>query len=196
MSLKFCPKCGNKLESDASFCDACGTDLRSRTETTEVPSPMRTETVPVQKVQPTVERRPEGAEYAEFLPRLVAIIIDGILISIVAWLILLPFSINPFRMLWQSYLVNYAIGFLYYWLLETYNNGQTLGKAWLNLRTVDEKTFKPTTPDKYAINNLLKAGSFLLLIDFIVGILMNSGKPERRLRLFQNVSETVVISTK
>ena len=196
MSLKFCPKCGNKLESDASFCDACGADLRSRTETTEMPSPMRTETVPVQKLQPTVEKRPGGVEYAEFLPRLVAFIIDVIIIAIIGWLILLPFSFNPLRMWWQSYLIDYAIGFLYFWLLESYNNGQTMGKAALRLRTVDENTFKTTTPSKYAINNLLKPGFFLFLLDFIIGILMNSGKPERRLRLFQNVSETVVISEK
>ena len=188
MALKFCPKCGNKLESDTSFCDACGADLRER--------PEKTETVPEQKVQPTAEKIPGDADYADFIPRLVAIIIDGIIISIIGWLILLPINFNPLRMFWQSYFVNYAIGFLYYFLLEAFNKGQTLGKAALKLRTVDEKTFKPTTPDKYALNNLLKAGSFLLFIDFIVGILMNSGKPERRLRLMQNVSETVVISIK
>ncbi|MFW9874826.1 MAG: RDD family protein [Candidatus Thorarchaeota archaeon] len=190
MALKFCPKCGNELESDASFCDACGADLREKRESLENSTPSISK--PIQEYQ----KKAETIVYADFLPRLVAIIIDGIIISIIGWLILLPFEFNPFRMFWQSYLVNYAIGFLYYFLLETYNNGQTLGKAALNLRTVDEKTFKPTTPDKYAINNLLKAGSFLLLIDFIIGILMNSGKPERRLRLMQNASETVVITTK
>ena len=30
MSLKFCPKCGNKLELDATFCQECGADLRTR----------------------------------------------------------------------------------------------------------------------------------------------------------------------
>ncbi len=188
MALKFCPKCGNKLDSDASFCDACGADLRER--------PEKTDAVPEQQVQPTVEKSLGDGVYADFIPRLVAIIIDGIIISIIGWLILLPFDYNPLRMFWQSYFVNYAIGFLYYFLLENFNSGQTLGKAALKLRTVDEKTFKPTTPDKYVLNNLLKAGSFLLLIDFIIGILMNSGKPERRLRLMQNVSETVVITTK
>lgn len=188
MALKFCPKCGNKLESDASFCDACGADLKERTETTE--------TAHAENVQPTAEKRPGDAVYADFIPRLVAVIIDGIIISIISWLILLPFYFNPLLIFWQSYFVNYAIGFLYYFLLEAFNKGQTLGKAALKLRTVDEKTFKPTTTDKYALNNILKAGGFLFLLDFIVGILMNSGKPERRLRLMQNVSETVVISIK
>ena len=193
MSLKFCPKCGNKLEPDASFCDACGTDLRHRVETKEMPSPMRTVTAPAQKVQPFVERRPGDVEYAEFLPRFAAFIIDVIIIAIVGWLITLPFSFNLIRMWWVSFLIDYAIGFLYFWLLEAYNNGQTIGKAALRLRAVDESTFETTTPSKYAINNLLKPGFFLFLVDFIIGILMNSGKPERRLRLMQNVSETVVI---
>jgi len=190
MALKFCPKCGNKLETDSSFCDACGADLTEKKKNAETSTPVVSEPIQESKL------KPETNNYADFIPRLVAIIIDGIIISIIGWLILLPINFNPLRMFWQSYFVNYAIGFLYYFLLDAFNKGQTLGKAALKLRTVDEKTFKPTTPDKYALNNLLKAGSFLLFIDFIVGILMNSGKPERRLRLMQNVSETVVISIK
>ena len=192
MSLKFCPKCGNKLEIDASFCDACGADLRDRVETKGMPSPIRADTVSEQKVDTFVERRPSGVEYAEFLPRLVALIIDVIIIAIIGWLITIPFSFNLIRMWWVSTLIDYAIGFFYFWLLESYNNGQTIGKAALRLRTVDENSFETTTPAKYAINNLLKP-SFLFLLDFIVGILMNSGKPERRLRFMQNASETVVI---
>ncbi|MFX1572404.1 MAG: RDD family protein [Promethearchaeota archaeon] len=193
MSLKFCPKCGNKLEPDASFCDACGADLRTRTGTVEMPSPLRTETISEQKVQPSVERGAISVEYAEFLPRLAAFIIDIIIIAIIGWIITIPFAFNLIRMWWASFLIDYAIGFVYFWLLESYNNGQTLGKAALRLRTVDENTFETTTPTKYAVNNLLKPGFFFFLLDFIVGILMNSGKPERRLRLMQNVSETVVI---
>lgn len=196
MSLNFCPKCGNKLELDAFFCDSCGADLRDRAETTNMSSSMRIESISEQKVQTYEERRPEGIEYAEFLPRLAAFIIDVIIIIIIGWLISILLSFNPIRMLWVSFLIDYAIGFVYFWLLEAYNNGQTIGKAALRLRTVDENTFETTTPNKYAINNLLKPIFFLFLVDFIVGILMNSGKTERRLRLMQNVSETVVIVTR
>ncbi|MFX1317077.1 MAG: RDD family protein [Promethearchaeota archaeon] len=199
MSLKFCPKCGNELEPNSQFCDTCGADLRSRKATSEVTT---TEKIEAPQKQPVEKIVPSGVIYGDFWPRFGAIIIDGIIISIIGWvvsfLIFLPFFFyNPFvvRRMWFTFPINWLIGFLYFWLMETYNEGQTLGKIALNLRTVDEKTLEPTTPEKYAINNLLKSGG-LLIIDFIIGIIKNSGEPEKRLRIMQNVSETVVISTK
>ncbi len=194
VSLKYCPKCGNKLETDSQFCDTCGADLKSRKEVSEVPQ---------EKSGQTAEKLvPSGVVYGDFWPRLAAIIIDGIIISIISWvisfLIFLPYYVyHPFRIgeWWYTFPFDWLIGFLYFWLMETYNDGQTLGKAALSLRTVDEKTFGPTTTGKYALNNLLK-GSGLLIIDFIIGIIKNSGEPEKRLRIMQNASETVVISTK
>lgn len=197
MSLKFCPKCGNKLEPDSQFCDTCGADLRTRKEVSEV--------TPTVKTEPpkTVEKvTPSGVVYGDFIPRLVAIIIDGIIISIISWvisfLIFLPFFFyHPFRIRewWYTFSFDWLIGFLYFWLMESYNDGQTLGKAALNLRTVDENTLEPTDLAKYAVNNLLK-GSWLLLLDFLIGIIINSGEPNKRLRFMQNASGTVVISTK
>ena len=94
-----------------------------------------------------------------------------------------------------SFPFNWLIGFLYSWLLETYNNGQTIGKIALNIRTVDEKTLTSAAPGNYAINNLLKP-SGLIILDFIIGVMKNSGDPKNRFRIMQNVSETVVITTK
>ena len=186
MSLKFCPKCGNKLEPDTTFCPGCGADLKSRKEALK-----------------TAINKEEG-EYAELLPRLIALFIDGIIIGIissslsvailVSWI---PFNIfDPFGGLWfVSFPFNWVIGFLYSWLFETYNNGQTVGKIVLNLRTVDEKTLGPASPGNYGINNLLKP-SGLIILDFIIGVMKNSGDPKNRFRIMQNVSETVVITTK
>ena len=194
LSLKYCPKCGNKLETDSIFCDACGTDLRTRKDVVEKSeSKVQYE----RSIQPTPLKATQGVTYAEFLHRFVAIFIDGIIIGIISGPItwaFFPFSwMKPWAVWWQSSLISYLIGFLYFWLLESYNKGQTIGKLALKLRTVDEKTFKPTTPEKYALNNLLKAAFFLFIIDFIIGILSNSGDPRKRLRIMQNVSETVVI---
>lgn len=202
MSLKYCPKCGNKLEPDSKFCDTCGADLTSRTEVLENTASVETEIPQKQPVQIIDKTVPSGVVYGDFWPRFGAFIIDSIIISIISWilsfLIFLPFFLyNPlnFRRWWFTFPFDWLIGFLYFWLLETYNDGQTLGKVALKLRTVDEKTFEATTPGKYAINNLLKSSGFIL-IDFIIGIIMNSGEPEKRLRFMQNASETVVISTK
>lgn len=195
LSLKYCPKCGNKLEQDSIFCDACGADLRTRkdvVEESEVKSEKRQERL----VQPTPLKSTGGVRYADFLHRFVALIIDGIIIAIITGPITWALSPSnwPWSAWWQSSLLSYLVGFLYFWLLESYNKGQTVGKLALKLRTVDEKTFEPSTPGKYALNNLLKAGSFLFILDFIIGIISNSGDPEKRLRIMQNVSETVVIT--
>ncbi len=202
VSLKYCPKCGNKLETDSQFCDTCGADLKSRKEVSEVTPAVKTEVPQKQPVQTAEKIVPSDVVYGDFWPRFGAIIIDGIIISIISWvisfLIFLPYYVyHPFRIgeWWYTFPFDWLIGFLYFWLMETYNDGQTLGKLALNLRTVDEKTFGPTTTGKYALNNLLKGGGFLI-IDFIIGIIKNSGEPEKRLRIMQNASETVVISTK
>lgn len=195
MSLKFCPKCGYKLEPDATFCQGCGVDLRTRTDISVSNSEKQTIS--------TGAIKKEGVEYADFFPRLIALLIDGIIIGIISsslsWAIFvpwIPFNIfDPFGGMWSvSFPFNWLIGFLYSWAMETYNQGQTLGKIALGLRTVDEKTFQPTTSKNYAINNLLKP-SGLIILDFIIGIVKNSGDPNKRLRIMQNVSETVVIKT-
>jgi len=199
MALKYCPSCGNKLEPDASFCDACGNQLYQAT-VEEVSIPTYEQTT---YTRPAIKQ--ESVVYADFGTRIVAFIIDLIIIGIIgaifSWIIFMPiygpFSIfNPFGGGWYiSYLLDWLIGFLYHWGLEAYNNGQTVGKMALNLRTVDENTLDNASSKNYAINNIFK-GSPFLIIDLIVGVLKNSEDPKRRFRLMQNVSETVVIKTK
>lgn len=84
---------------------------------------------------------------------------------------------------------------MYFFLLEAYNKGQTIGKMALGLRTVDEESLAIATPDKYVINNLLRGTGFKIF-DFIIGILVNSGDEKKRLRIMQNISKTVVIKVK
>ncbi|GAH50517.1 unnamed protein product, partial [marine sediment metagenome] len=47
---------------------------------------------------------------------------------------------------------------------------------------------------QYAVNNLAR-GTVWLLIDFIIGILVNSGEENKRIRILQNLSRTAVIKT-
>ncbi|MEE9377167.1 MAG: RDD family protein [Candidatus Lokiarchaeia archaeon] len=196
MSLKFCPKCGYKLEPDATFCQGCGVDLRTRMAISGNISEKQPMSAGIIKN--------EGVEYADLLPRLIALLIDGIIIGLISsslsWAVFvpwIPFNIfDPFGGMWFiSFPFNWLIGFLYSWLLETYNNGQTVGKIALNIRTVDEKTLTSAAPGNYAINNLLKP-SGLIILDFIIGVMKNSGDPKNRFRIMQNVSETVVITAK
>ena len=96
---------------------------------------------------------------------------------------------------WITTLISYLIGFFYFWVLESFNNGQTLGKMALKLRTVDSKTFLVPEPGKIAINSIAKPSGFIIL-DLILGVLVNSGDPQRKIRYTQNLSETVVIVVK
>ena len=197
MSLKFCPKCGNKLEPDASFCNTCGADVKVRETTVQIST---TQTI---KSSQTPLAQPETVIYANFLKRLIALFFDSIIIgaigSVFSWFLFaswLPINIlDPLGGFWYSVPFDFIFGFLYHWGLETYNKGQTLGKMALNIRTVDEKTLKLASSSHYAVNNLLK-GSPLLILDFLIGYLKNSGDPKNRIRILQNVSETVVIFTK
>jgi uncharacterized RDD family membrane protein YckC len=194
--LKFCPKCGSELEPDAAFCPACGEQLEVRKKIS-------------QSFVDTVESKPpiqQGTvQYADFLIRLVAIIIDSIVIgiigSIISFIIFVPWiPYNPL-IFWEvnwwttSFPFNWLLGFMYHWLLEAYNHGQTVGKMALKIRTVDEKTLGTATPRAYAINDIFKSSPFLIL-DLIIGVLKYSGDPKNRFRIMQHVSETVVISTK
>lgn len=194
MALKFCPKCGNELEPDASFCDACGASLKERSEVSQQP---------VSEINKVTEVKPGGVIYAPFLKRLIAIFLDLIIIGLIgstfSWLFINPwYGLNffdPFRAWWFTMPFDWIVGFLYFWGLETRNDGQTVGKMAMGIRTVDEQTLGQATPSNYAINNILKP-SGLIIIDFLIGIFKNSGDPKLRLRIMQNISETVVIMKK
>jgi uncharacterized RDD family membrane protein YckC len=180
MALKFCPKCGNKLEEDTSFCDACGADLREKREAAEPSPPVVSE--PTQK--PKIS--PETVIYAPLLKRVIAIIFDSIIIGLIGstftWIIINPWQrinfFDPIGAWWFTFPFDWLLGFLYHWGLETYNEGQTIGKMALNIRTVDEKTLEQATCSNYAANNIFK-GSFFLLLDLIIGVLKNSGDPKK-----------------
>lgn len=193
--IKFCPKCGSEIEDpDQKFCKTCGANLQER-EKKESPSPMRIE----QEVEGAVKLQPE---YANVGPRFLAFLLDAILIGIISNIIYaiinLPvFLANPIAFvqlqnLWASSLINWGIGFLYFWLLEAYNQGQTIGKLALKLRTVDKDTLEVAPPVNYAINNLAKPSPFLIL-DILIGLLISAGDLKNRIRVLQNLSNTVVI---
>ncbi|MFX1380350.1 MAG: RDD family protein [Promethearchaeota archaeon] len=182
LSSKFCPKCGNELEPSATFCPSCGTNLKDSSTKLKI--------------------NQENIEFAGFGTRLVALIIDSIIIgligsslSFIVFISWIPFNIfDPLGGWWYvSFPFDWMLGFLYHWGMETYNKGQTVGKIAMKIRTVEEKTLNLATAKNYAINNIFKSSPFLLL-DFLIGIIKNSGDPKRRIRIMQNASETVVIT--
>ncbi len=198
--VNFCPKCGEYVEEDAEYCDNCGFDLRERKEK-EKAQKLRDK-----KGKPLVSD--SYGQYAEFFPRLIAWLIDVIItgwINNTIWrnvtffdVKLAPFSFTWInRDLWNlSQLTGFLIPFLYWWILESYNNGRSIGKLILGIKTVDLDTLKTATPGNNAKNNLLKAAGILFYLDLVIGFFTNYGEPEKRVRIGQNWSKTVVIKVR
>ena len=138
---------------------------------------------------------PKRDRYASSGLRVGAYIIDMIIIFVITQIlfisIFLFFFIMVHFIIFNS--VAYIFGFLYFWLLETYANGQTLGKMICGTKTVNEETLKEVSMGNNLKNCLFKCHWFPCLIDFIIGIMYNYGEPEKKLRIMQNASQTVVI---
>ena len=100
---------------------------------------------------------PTDPTLAEWWQRLVAWLIDGILLGIVSWLVsfilritvgfgLVSFSMSNGGYSNSTFLVTYILSalpyliipFLYYWLMQAKLNGQTLGKMVLKIRVVND----------------------------------------------------------
>ena len=135
-------------------------------------------------------------EYAKAGRRIGAWVIDIVIILIITNLLMTLFfwTIDiPFYFIFQ--IVAYLIGLFYFCVLESIN-GQTLGKLIVRLRTVDEDTLEVCNFIDNLKNCILKCHWLLCLLDFVIGIIKNSDDPKKRIRLMQNISNTVVIKTR
>jgi len=145
-------------------------------------------------IKPMIRKyKPSDVEFAEISWRILAWIIDFVIILLITWLLMILFFWRieiPFVFVFQ--ILAYLIGLFYFCLLESIN-GQTLGKLIVGLRTVDEDTFKVSTFIENLKNCILKCHWLFCLIDFIIGVTQNSGDLKKRKRIMQNVSHTVVI---
>ena len=177
MALNYCPKSGSKLEENKKVCVDCGYSLSRRSETVEI-SP---------------EFRDSNIEYADFLQRAFAWFVDMIIVIIISSPLSMFLNFGSLLLLTNVY--NFAIGFLYFWLLETFNNGQTLGKVILKIRSVNNENYESAETTMYALNNLTKASGFLIL-DIIFGILFYFSEQDSNkniLRFSQHLAHIAVV---
>lgn len=146
--------------------------------------------------------------FAEFGDRLIAFIIDTIIISLIGLFISFGAGISRFsfsdagsmsQMIFPSSIIETVIAFLYFWFLESFNNGQTLGKIILKIRTVDMATLGRMNPGQAFIHILGKVFyavyGLILFLDIIIGSVMskNNLTEKNQIRLSQRLSKTVVI---
>ncbi len=142
-------------------------------------------------------------EYATTRSRIGAGLIDALIITAVfflMYLLMLTFVfINPFSievdwlLTWIIIIVAFFLtGDIYFWVLESFNKGQTVGKKILKLQSVGEKSLISPSKGKYALNSALK-GNCLVLFDFVIGLIKNAGRPHKKFRIMQDVSKIIVI---
>ena len=170
MSLNFCPKCGKKLEPDLQICINCGYDLSLR-----------------------MQNFSNTNNFADFIQRSFAWFIDMVIILLIVVPLSLYVNFGYFYIYTNVYL--FTIGFFYFFLFEYFNQGQTIGKFLLKIRSVDEKSFKKAKFTQYFLNNISKATPFIL-IDLFLGVLVNHNSNDifkKHLRITQNLSEIGVI---
>jgi uncharacterized RDD family membrane protein YckC len=155
--LPFCEKCRKEYDNGAAYCSHCGA--------------------------PSSKGR--YIDLATWGQRLIALIIDSIILGIILGLVRLPgYYIHP--SIPVSLGANNVLEFLYFMFLDYYW-GQSLGKKALGLRVTKVGGGSLTLIDA-AIEAFGKA--FLLPIDFIIGIILYK---DRTQRLFNYLSDTVVI---
>ena len=187
MSSHHCPECGSIIEeSGVQCCPHCGAALEVAAPTAEAPPPPPTE------VPPPPSAPPEQAVYGKLGERLIAYIIDCVIIWVITAIIVFPLFGGYYASWW---FVSWILGFLYFWILESFNKGQTLGKKLLNLRTVNEVSLEVAEAGSYFVNNLSR-GSGWIIIDLLIGLIVNStSDAQKRYRILQNWSKTVVIKS-
>ena len=178
--MPFCKNCGNEITQDAKFCPKCG-------------APVSLEQTVQASQEPSATAAAPGLKIAFWGERFVAWLIDAVIIGlIVGFLNLFAFFTFGTFTFWPSWVPFFNFNFggiLYfaYWFLMDGTYGQSIGKMAMRLRV--------TRTDGGRINMgqaaLESAGkAFLLPIDVILGWILY---PNRRQRLFNNLSGTVVI---
>lgn len=133
----------------------------------------------------------ETIHLAKWESRFWAWLIDILLVGALSNLIAISL-----RFLWhfeyfslESFGVNGVLMFVYWTLFEGYN-GQSVGKMALDLKVTDRNGGRIVFRDA-ALESFGKA--FLLPLDCLIGWL---AMPDSKLRLFNRISNTIVIKTK
>jgi len=168
-AMPYCKNCGSEVPEDAAYCPKCGG--------------------PVQAVA--------GITLAFWGERFVAWLIDVILLSIIiglirfAWAGWPSFAWVPSFPTWVPFVdfgLSNVVQFLY-WMLMEGAYGQSLGKMLMRIKAA-RLDGSPINMGQAALQSLGKA--FLLPLDCLLGWILY---PRRRQRLFNYLSETIVVKT-
>ncbi len=165
--MPYCKNCGEEIPRDATFCSKCGARVEEAT----------------------------GLVLATWGERLIAYIIDTLLLGIaIGWLTLpgLRWMPRTWGVTFPNWIPFVDFGFrnvvyFFYWMFLEQMYGQSVGKMAMKIRVADLDG-GPLTMQQAAVQSIGKA--FLLPLDLILGWFLY---PSKQQRLFNNLSETVVL---
>jgi len=175
-----CNKCGKELPEGAKYCTVCGTAVS-------------TEEAPVTRVA-SADSSFSGVKLAFWWERFVAWLIDAVIVGVVVGILGL-FSLFVGLTWWSGWpswlpFFNFNVGgviYFLYWLFMDGAYGQSFGKMVMRLK-VRRLDGGQIGMGAAALESVGKA--FLLPLDCLLGWLIY---PKRRQRIFNYISETIVV---
>lgn len=182
----FCPACGIKTQPNSIYCSNCGFKIEESPQVQSTSKKINS----TQNYSTDTPKSTKYVRYAELGDRFVALLLDVVIFSVIASLIGVYIG---WGWLLRGTLINFVVGFIYFWLFEAFHDGQTLGKMAMKIQTVDETTLETITPGQAALHVFGKV--LFLPIDFILGIFTkgHSSSEDHKYRITQNISKTAVI---
>jgi uncharacterized RDD family membrane protein YckC len=175
--MPYCKHCGNEIPQDALYCPKCGTPvLAAKDEHGSYPS-----------------REIGLATWGErFIAWLIDVIIIGVIVGFLGLFSWFAAGQLTWWSAWPSWIPFFnfnpsGVVLFLYWLLMDGFYGQSFGKMVMRIKVVRANGGR-INMSQSALESLGKA--FILPIDAIVGWILY---PSRRQRLFNHLSETVVI---
>jgi uncharacterized RDD family membrane protein YckC len=153
----YCKKCGNEIADEAEYCPRCGAP---------------------QNVSELL--------LASTGERILAYIIDGIIVGFVVSALAFPGLFLPFHTPFLNMSLNSVALFLY-WSYTEGTTGQSIGKKVMNIKVTDLNG-EPIDISTSMYQAFGKA--FLLPLDIIIGLIAYQDKEQR---LFNHLSETIVV---
>jgi uncharacterized RDD family membrane protein YckC len=188
-TMGFCSSCGKEVPADAGFCPACGKPVAGVTTGSVTGQP-----------QPTPAGvRPNLASDGD---RIVAVILDTILIFVVSLVILIPLSILigvfsafgsfPSLFFGPVTLLTWLLWLLYFTYFES-TTGQTPGKQVMKIRVVDETTLQHLDFGLALVRNILRIIDWLPFF-YLIGFLLIA-TTEKKQRIGDMAARSIVIRT-
>ncbi len=163
----FCAKCGKPIPSGSAFCPSCGAQVAPPGS----PAPQ----APISGFDALMK---DSAAQGHWIRRLIAYVIDWVLVSVVLAILALIFAIPfllvsgpaAFGMIFGGVfsVVSGLVLVLYFWVAESYM-GASIGKSLMGLKVTVADGRKPTAGEAI-LRNISKIHWLLLLLDVIVGL--------------------------